>query len=58
MTKQQYEEYLNTFDIPDDDVKSNGGRIPDNARYGSWLRRHDPVMFHVGYNTMLDNLPR
>ena len=50
MTRQQYEEYLNGFDIPDDDLKSNGGRIPDGAKYGSWLRRNDPIAFNVGYN--------
>jgi hypothetical protein len=48
VTKKSYEEYLNGLGVPDDDKKSNGGRIADNARYGSWLRRNDPVSFHVG----------
>jgi hypothetical protein len=49
MTRKQYEEYLNELGIPHDDVKSEGGRIPDTAKYGSWLRRNDPVAFNVGY---------
>jgi len=50
MTKGQYEEYLNTFEIPDGDAKSDGGRIPDGTPYGSWLRRNDPIAFQVGYS--------
>ena len=49
MTRKQYEEYLNELGIPHDDVKSEGGRVPDTAKYGSWLRRNDPVAFNVGY---------
>jgi hypothetical protein len=49
-TKNQYVEYLNEFPVPEDDKKSNGGRIPDKAKYGDWLRRNDPVAFQVGYN--------
>ena len=48
-TKAEYERWVNDVDIPDDDKKSNGGRIPDDAQYGTWLRRHDPVAFNVGY---------
>ena len=50
MNKKEYEEYLNSFGTPDDDLKSNGGRIPDHVPYGSWLRRNDPIAFQVGYN--------
>ena len=28
-TKKEYENYLNEFDVPDHDKKSNGGRVPD-----------------------------
>ena len=49
MTRKQYEVYLNEQGIPHDDVKSEGGRVPDNAKYGSWLRRNDSVAFNVGY---------
>lgn len=55
MSKKEYEEYLNELGIPEDDKKSNGGRIPDNAKYGSWLRRNDPIAFNVGYS---DKKPR
>ena len=48
-TKIAYEAYLNDFGIPEDDKKSNGGRIPDHARYGSWVRKNDPIAFEVGY---------
>lgn len=49
MNRKEYEEYLNGFEIPDGDKKSNGGRIPDHVPYGSWLRRNDPIAFQVGY---------
>jgi hypothetical protein len=53
-TKKDYEEYLNDFgDIPDHDKTSHGGRIPDWAMYGSWLRRNDPIAFNVGFNEFI-----
>ena len=48
-TRKDYEEWLNELGIPDDDLKSEGGRIPDRAKYGSWIRRNDPILFNVGY---------
>jgi hypothetical protein len=48
VTKKSYEDYLNELGVPEEEKKSNGGRISDNARYGSWLRRNDSVSFHVG----------
>jgi hypothetical protein len=48
-TKKEFEEYLNEIGIQEDDKKSNSGRIPDNAKYGSWLRNHDPIAFNTGY---------
>ena len=48
-TKQEYEEWLNELEIPFDDLKSNGGRIPDNSKYGTWIRRNDPIAFNVGF---------
>ena len=47
MTRKQFEEYLNEHGIPLDDLKSEGGRIPDTAKYGRWLRKNDPVAFNV-----------
>lgn len=49
-TRKGYEEYLNELGIPEDDKKSNGGLIPDHARYGTWLRKNQPITFNVGYN--------
>lgn len=49
-TKKEYEEWLNELEIPEHDMKMHGGRIPDNANYGSWLRRNDPIAFEVGFD--------
>jgi hypothetical protein len=49
ITKKDYENELNEIGIPDHDIKSEGGRIPDNAKYGTWLRANDPIAFSVGY---------
>lgn len=48
-TRKQYVEYLNELGTPEDDLKSNGGRVPDTAKYGAWLRNNDPIAFEVGY---------
>jgi hypothetical protein len=48
--KSDYEEYLNEIGIPEHDKRSNGGRIPDHAHYGAWLRKNDPIAFEVGFN--------
>ena len=47
--KSDYVEYLNEIGIPEDDKKSNGGRIPDHCNYGVWLQRNDPIAFNVGF---------
>lgn len=52
ITRAQLEEYLNTLDVPAEDRKSEGGRIPDAARFGSWLRRNDPVAFEAALSDM------
>jgi hypothetical protein len=52
-TKNEYEEYLNELEIPEDDKRSNGGRIPDHCKYGTWLRNNDPIAFNVGYNEFM-----
>ena len=49
-TKKNYIDYLNQIGTPEDDKKSNGGRIPDFAKYGQWLYKNDPIAFNVGYN--------
>ncbi len=48
-TKRQYQDWLNELEIPRDDLKSEGGRIPDKAKYGDWMRRNDPIAFNVGF---------
>ena len=49
-TRKHFENYLNEISTPCMDLKSNGGRVPDSANYGTWLRRNDPIAFNVGYN--------
>jgi len=49
--RSDYEEWLNDVSWPDDDMAPHG-RIPHSYinSYGTWLRRHDPIAFNVGYN--------
>lgn len=51
MTKKQYEEFLNNIGGPKEELKSYGGRMPDRMinKYGTWLRKNDPIAFEVGY---------
>lgn len=48
-TRRDHEEWLDELGVPDDDLRSNGGRIPDGARYGRWMRKNDPVGFNVSF---------
>jgi hypothetical protein len=48
--KADFERNLNELGIPEDDKKSNGGRISDHAKYGTWLRRNDPIVFNLGFS--------
>lgn len=48
-TKTKYQEYLNEIGIPEDNKKSNGGLIPDSAKYGDWLRKNDIIAFNSSY---------
>lgn len=49
-TRAEYENWVNQVPVADDDLRSNGGRIPDRTQnYGTWLRRNDPIAFEVGY---------
>lgn len=52
-TKKEVEKYLNEIGIPEDDKKSNGGRIPDHVKYGEWLRRNDSIAFNCECNDLL-----
>lgn len=58
ITKADTEKWLNELGIPDDDLKSNGGRIPDNSKYGSWLRHNDPIAFEVAHNERVRDIER
>lgn len=48
-TKQEHTEWLNELPVPSEDMASHGGRIPDHAQLGDWMRRHDPVAFNVSF---------
>jgi hypothetical protein len=50
-TKTYFIRYLNEQGCPEKDKKSNGGRIPDWANYGRWLKNNDPVAFAEQYNS-------
>lgn len=50
MNELAYVTYLNELGIPVLDRESNGGRIPDAADYGTWMRDNDPIAFQVGFN--------
>lgn len=49
-SRRAYEEWINEIPVPFDECKSNGGRIPDHCKYGTWIRKNDPVAFNVGFN--------
>jgi len=44
-TNAEYERKLNDQGVPKSKRQSNGGRIPDDCNYGSWLRKHKPEVF-------------
>jgi len=50
--KQDYELYLNELGTPSSDHPDNGGRVSRKMldKYGTWLRKNDPIAFEVGYN--------
>ena len=49
-TKQDHTESLNELGVPFHDQRSNGGRDPDNALFGNWMRAHDRIAFNVSYS--------
>lgn len=40
-------DYLNESGIPEHELESEGGRIPDHCHYGNWLYQNDPIAFNV-----------
>lgn len=55
-SKSNHVDWLNEVGPPLEDLKSNGGRIPDGTDYGAWMRRNDPVAFNVSYYERQRNL--
>jgi len=49
MTSERAEEILNEIGTPEHDHPDHGGRVSYSMvqRYGTWLRRHDPIAFEV-----------
>jgi hypothetical protein len=43
---------LNGLGTPSSDHPDNGGRVSRKMieKYGTWLRKNDPIAFEVGYN--------
>jgi hypothetical protein len=50
LTRADAERWYNEAGVPEHEKRSRGGRIPDHARYGSWLRRNDAYAFDVYFN--------
>jgi hypothetical protein len=50
-TKAMYEKLLNDIGTPEHDHPRNGGRVSFRSldKYGTWLRRYDPLAFDSGY---------
>jgi len=60
-TRKEAEENLNEIGCPDHDLRCLGGRVPDrmSEKYGTWLRRNDPIAFEVYlYELRLDSKER
>jgi hypothetical protein len=57
MNKAELEAYLNKTGTPEHDHPENGGRVSWKMvdRYGTWLRRNDPIAFTVAYNDLVDS---
>ena len=48
-TKKEYEKYLNEIGLSlDEDHFIIGGK-KRNGKYGTMLRKHDPIAFEVGF---------
>ena len=51
-TRKKTEEELNEIGCPIDDHPENGGRVPWSmiCKYGTWMRKNDPIAFSVYHN--------
>ena len=52
MFRKEFEQILNEIGCPKNDHPENNGRCTwaGVQKYGSWLRRNDPIAFNVAYN--------
>lgn len=52
ITARELERELNEIGPSDHDTAELGGRVPAamSDRYGTWLRREDPIAFQVALN--------
>jgi len=51
-TMKDAEMEINEIGCPNAELKSEGGLVPDRMvnRYGTWMRKHDPIAFNVYYH--------
>lgn len=57
-TRKAYEEYLNTFNMPKDSfIMAGKYRVwyDHTDRYGTCMRKYDPIQFNTGYNEWRNN---
>lgn len=47
-TKKNYEEYLNGLGYEDTEKMIIGGKMR-RGKFGTMMRKHDPIAFEVGY---------
>lgn len=51
-TKKVYEEFLNSIAVTYEQCWIGGKNIfyDERKKYGTYLRKHDPIAFNLGYN--------
>jgi hypothetical protein len=50
-TKEKYELWLNRYSQEQHEIVLADGRPSKRVKkYGTWLRKNDPISFNVGYN--------
>ena len=54
-TRKQYERYLNEIGECLDEEKFIVGGKMRRGKYGTMMRKHDPVCFNVGYSEYVMN---
>ena len=54
-TKLAYQQHLNEIGTPQAELRSNGGRVYDFAKWGNWMRKNDPIAFEVGFRDWKNN---